>query len=153
MVIAYDPRGKRDYVLPDERERKPDPNDKLDPNEQPKPKFDPSKQTVWELTDLTERTQIELWDMVSLSVVEGGSAAASLGSRTFKVLRVGLTGWRNFKDSAGNEVLFERDAGGVKESLLERIPWAVKIALSNAIQSHSTPDADDLEKSEPSPTA
>lgn len=49
-----------------------------------------------------------------------------------KTLNAGLIGWTGLKDSAGNEIKFERNGKGIKEGLLDLIaPWANELA--NAI--------------------
>lgn len=100
MPIALDPKRTSEFVLSCDRK---------DESGKPIPK---EKQTVFELRVLTARELAQLEDELS-EVDMRGTIKVKAGSQVLKILKLGLVGWKNFKDGKGNEIQFQKDKEGV----------------------------------------
>ena len=132
MIITR-PRGQRPYILEAERE------------------LEPEDQTVFLLTDLTERDRVGIMDQLRVSAAsEGGTASITgSGTRTYMAVRAGLVGWQNLKDETGADVPFETVAGNSrkpKDETLALLDWETKVELQGAIMDAAFPDDEDKEK-------
>lgn len=87
------------------------------------------QQTVFLITPLSAKAQTEIEDLLSSD--ENAIMEIATDDRTVKMpydagrsekkmraLRVGLTGWRNYKDAEGNDVPFEKFSPDERLSLL-----------------------------------
>lgn len=94
MVVALTPGETWDYVLEEDRERPED------------------ERTTFLLATLDYEAHREIHDK-ALGTTRGGISEGSLeirqGSAIDKILRCGLRGWRNFKDTDGHDVEFKTE--------------------------------------------
>jgi len=112
-MIAVDPKKDFEYVLVKDRKSPID------------------KQTVFLIHPLTLAECNIIEDYLSKAATEN---KFPLGTVKCMRLRMGLKGWRNFKDSKGAEVKFEKaEDGMVKEELLERLYPEDRTELANEI--------------------
>jgi hypothetical protein len=114
MVVAIDPDATFDHVLREER--------------------DSAEPTVFKLKPLTARQLAQIEDMLVVHL--GGGVRLNTGMQTLEVLRLGLVGWENFKDAAGNPVPFVPITPKDERSLdLLHPRWRVELA--NAVTEHA----------------
>lgn len=108
MVLSINPRETFEYVLPEDK-------------------------------DLPEEQRVT-WILSGLSMLQWARVmdARTPGAMALLTLRMGLRGWRNFRDENGAEIPFELSRGQprqVTDECLERVPLEVCMALSKQIQS------------------
>lgn len=122
MPIALNPRDTFDYVLECDRDL---------PEEQ---------QTVFVLRGLTVAQEAKVSDSMISTVAGSDEIHMRAGSHALTILRMGLRGWRNFKDESGADVPFEEDKSrrprGISDECLDRLHPAWRTELANAIDSH-----------------
>lgn len=117
MPIALDPKATFEYILECDRGL---------PEEQ---------RTVFQLRGLTVAEEARIEDSL-METSGGGSFALRSGSQKVTILRLGLCGWRNFRDAQGQEIAFERVKGNpqhVTDACLDRLAPDWRTELCNAI--------------------
>lgn len=93
---------------------------------------DPNR-TVWLLRPLTRVEHAAIRDFPRHDTLSHQLDVRS-GTMELEVVKAGLVGWRNFRDSAGEEVAFER---GERERVLGRMTHPVSISLLDRIDSET----------------
>lgn len=118
MPIALDPKATFDYVLMDDRSL---------PQEE---------QTVFQLRGLTVAEEARVADSMISSVPGQDELSIRSGTHQLTVLRFGLRGWSNFKDSSGSDIHFsveQRHPRHVTDEALDRLAPKHRQELVNAI--------------------
>lgn len=116
MPIAITTRENFDFVLEDERESE--------------------DKTTFQCRPLTT---VEFQQCLS---AVGGEVAFL----PFKAAKMGLLGWKNFKDSKGNEIRFETKGGVVSDRCVNMLPPQDLVAIGREIINRSTAEPEDLGK-------
>jgi len=116
MAIAPDPKATFDYILIEDR--------------------DTEDQSVFQLRSLTVTEEAQVTDRLFAQTPGADEMSLRVGTQQLEIVRLGLVGWSNFRDSKGLEVTFKkRRAAGLEvptDATLDRIgPWLTEIA--NAI--------------------
>ena len=118
MPIALNPKQTYSYILECDRE------------------LAPEDQTVFEIRGLTVAEEASVSDSMILAHSGGDDFTFRAGTHQLTVLRLGLRGWKNFRDSEGNEVPFELTKAhprNVADSSLDRLAPQHRAELMNAI--------------------
>ena len=136
MAIAVNPKDNVEYVLEEDRGK---------PQEE---------QTVFTLKNLTASELAKLEDSLtdySLKTKATGGKELSpedikmslnMGSQTLRILRMGLTGWKNFKDGNGKAISFMKQGEVPREQNWDRLrpEWRREIADAITEQTKLTPN-------------
>jgi hypothetical protein len=123
MPIALDPKATFEYILEDDR------------------KLPEEDRTVFKLRGLTVSEEARVADSMISSVPGQEELSFRSGTHQLTVLRFGLRGWSNFKDSEGNEVPFElnsRHPRHITDEALDRLLPKYRTELVNAIMERGT---------------
>lgn len=123
MPIALDPKATFEYVLEDDR------------------KLPVEERTVFKLRGLTVAEEARVADSMISSVPGQDELSFRSGTHQLTVLRFGLRGWSNFKDSSGSDVEFEltsRHPRHITDEALDRLLPKYRIELVNAIMERGT---------------
>jgi hypothetical protein len=118
MPIALDPKATFEYILEDDR------------------KIPEEDRTVFKLRGLTVSEEARVADSMISSVPGQDELSIRSGTHQLTVLRYGLRGWSNFKDSSGNEIPFEvssRHPRHVTDEALDRLSPKHRQELVNAV--------------------
>lgn len=116
--IALDPKSTFTYVLTDDRG------------------LPESGQTRFELRGLTVSEEAAVSDSMILAQSGMDELSFRAGTHQLTVLRKGLRGWDNFKDSEGEDILFDRQKGHptcVTDECLDRLLPKHRQEIMNAI--------------------
>lgn len=135
MVIATDPARAWKYVLKADREL---------PEEQ---------QTVWNMRTLSQRAMMRIVDRLRFDISADEATVGGIGTQSLEIVRDGLTGWEHLCDTGGQEVPAELRGGVLSDACLSRVPSMCILELAIEIERGGTLQTEDVEKSEPSPTA
>ncbi|MDD5762175.1 MAG: hypothetical protein PHP88_06650 [bacterium] len=114
MPIAVDPNKSWEYVLLVDRE------------------LPPEQQTVFELKVLTARDLASIQDGSTTGNVDGSLMFKS-GTQTLRILDLGVSGWRNFKNESGAEVPFRDNNGKPRSENWDVLRPEWRRELANAI--------------------
>jgi hypothetical protein len=117
-MIINRPRGRRDYVLEEERD------------------LPESQQTRFHLDDLREKERVRIMDALQIQIGDGGGEGTigGVGQRVYIACKAGLKGWANLSDEKGAAVDCPVDAKGiVTDEALAMLPWEAKRELMDAI--------------------
>jgi len=125
MARSIDPRDTFEFILKADRSL-----EDTDPNK-----------TVWILRALTPAEEARLQDQVAFSSSDGGQIGYRSGSVLLDTLRLGVVGWRNFRDADGDEIEVRRKKVGsvngnrdeLHDDCIARIHPDDRRELSNAI--------------------
>lgn len=141
MVIAYTP-GKFEYVAQEDRDK------------------EPALQTVFELKGLSSGETAQIEDQLEIETVIGTAKKGEknptkiglkAGTWSVSYLRIGLKGWRNMKDAAGNEVKFVEGTGAFAnlcvDENIDRLSPNLRHELAKAIEDGSKVSEDDAKNS------
>ncbi len=91
----------------------------------------PEEQTIFKIKPLTAKQYMEMADTMEYS----GETVKHMGLATYNMLKIGLIGWKNFKDAEGNDVSFITNM----DDNLNRIPADYRMELSTKITELTTP--------------
>ena len=115
MIITR-PRGRREYVLEDERD------------------LTPSQQTKFLLDDLREKDRVRIMDALQIQINDGDTSLGGVGQRVYIACKAGLKGWENLSDEKGNDVECEVSSSGeISDEALALLPWEAKREIMDAI--------------------
>lgn len=114
MPIAVDPNKSWDYVLLVDR------------------MLPPEEQTVFNLRVLSARELAEIEDGAAKSDLAGNIEFRG-GTQTLRILSLGVTGWRNFRDAQGNEITFRENNGKPRAENWDCLRPEWRKELANAV--------------------
>ncbi len=115
MIITR-PRGRREYVLEEERD------------------LPETQQTKFLLDDLKEKDRVRIMDALQIQLSDGEGSIGGVGQRVYIACKAGLKGWLNLSDENGTEVECPTDnKGEVTDEGLSMLPWEAKRELMDAI--------------------
>jgi hypothetical protein len=114
MPIAIDPGKTWDYVLKCDREL---------PEEQ---------RTVFSLRVLTAKQLAELEDRAVRSD-PAGNLEYRTGTSTLQILKMGVTGWKNFRGADGSEIQFRENNGNPRDENWDLLRPEWRRELANAV--------------------
>lgn len=126
MPIALDTKRETRYVLRCDRESMPE------------------TQTVFILRAMKCRENAEVKDDLVVFDKTTQDVKSRGGSTELKVLRFGLIGCENFKDSTGADVKFLLSGGVVADAFIDRLAYDWRVELANAITKLSDVPEPDL---------
>jgi len=115
MIITR-PRGRREYVLEEERD------------------FPENQQTKFLLDDLKEKDRVRIMDALQIQISDGEGSIGGVGQRVYIACKAGLKGWVNLSDEKGKEVECPLDSKGeITDEGLALLPWEAKREIMDAI--------------------
>ncbi len=114
MPIAVDPSKTWEYVLLADQE------------------LPPEQQTVFELKTLSARELAAIQDGATKGNVDGTLEFKS-GTQTLRILDLGVSGWRNFRDAQGAEVAFRENNGKPRPENWDCLRPEWRRELANAV--------------------
>ena len=142
MPIAVDPQKPFDFILSCDRDEAGAPKDDASAesiSERRVTRFKLKPLTVQEATSVEDG--VAAWDTAS------GKVDVRQGTQTLTILRLGLVGWEDFYDAAGNPVPFTvanngKTKGQVTNATLDRLApsWRREIAEAIMEQTRLTED-------------
>lgn len=104
------------------------------------------QRTVFIIRTLSARENADIDDMVQ--VLPNGKAHMPIGQKVLSTLRIGLKGWRNFRDGSGKEVPFAPPEQGMCAwENIDRLANEQRYELCNLIEGANSLSEDERKNS------